>query len=840
MRRTSVTRFLVALTAGIMLCGFTFTRHHITEAPVVDQSAPFFGTGLVIGPAEQLPGVVKRVPAKLRAYKWLLRKGNTQYVPGLRRELDCSLSELYIDLATYTAAQTIPRFQDRLRSASGQLGAWGSYPHGCTDPLLGIAGHTTAGGRLPNGNLYGAGPDFHQDAAIVVYRSDGQMLLNHFDISLAPNGTNHFIDNVAVGDFNNDGDPDYAVTVGAYGANASARIAILLGDGVGGYGAPTYYTLISATAGSGSPANASGFTIADFNGDGHLDIAVTAESGSTKNLVLLFGQGNGQFAAPVVVTSGVSGGVVSADFNGDGKLDLATGDGQLLFGDGHGGFTLVPGQRFDAGKLAVGDFNNDGNADLVIDPQPNNGSALYIWLGDGTGHFTRVEPGYATGYGSGTADLTVTDIDGDGNADVVVGSSGGGLYGASINGQGQTHFLLGRGDGTLASPPLWSNALTVVADFDHDGKSDLLALDNSTGTSGVRPLLGDGQGGFRPGAFSPLGFDFNNGTLEAWLAADLNGDGNADLIATQNTSSQPPSGIVHTRLGNGDGTFHASGTDVAVGFGLGSFGYGNGSLPALADFAGEGTLDLAVVGYPVSGSGLYLIRGNGDGTLQPPQTIDGGLTGSGDPPAIVAAADFNGDGKPDLVVTDSGRRYGSPPVAGSVRIYRNLGGGNFAAAVILPGPMYPEGLAIGDVNGDGRPDIVVTSESAAFANDTLYVFLGNGDGSFQAARTQDLPDYWYQSIAIGDADNDGKQDLVLGNCCGLTFARFARGDGTGAFAAPTILPLTVSPKGVMLTDLKRNGHLDLLVQGGDSTTPTVRTFLNTWKDSIFHNGFEPN
>jgi hypothetical protein len=838
MRRTFMVRGLPAVAAASLLCGFTFVRHHITQAPVVDQTAPFFGAGLVIGPAEQLPGIAKRVPLKLRLYKWLVRKGDTQYVPGVRREADCSLSELYVDLADFTAARTLPHFESRLRKAAGLDGPFGTYPDGCADPLLGTAARNGAGGRLPNGNLYGAGPDFHADTAIVVYRSDGQTLLDQHDIELAPDGSNQFVGNFAVADFNGDGNPDYAIAIGAYGDDAVARLAILLGDGVGGYAAPSYNTIASAPDGSGKSAFIQGFTVADFDNDTKLDIAVSFDVGSTaRGTVLLRGHGDGAFDAATTITSEVGYSLLSADFNGDAKPDLASGDGYILFGDGSGAFNLAPGQRFDSGIFASGDFNNDGKTDLVVYTQSGDGSPLRIFLGDGSGQFSRVETGYATGYGSGSADIDVTDLDGDGNADIVFGSSGDGLYGPGINSQGQTHFLLGRGDGTLASPPFWSNAVSAIGDFDSDGRPDLLSLDTSTQNHGVRPLLGDGQGGFHAGAFSPLGFSFYEETLQAWLAVDLDGDGKLDLVATQTDLSDPPAGSVHTRLGNGDGTFQASGADLALGVRLGSFTYTNGGEPAAADFTGDGKLDLAVIGYAAIGSALYLITGNGNGSLQAPQTIDGALSGDGSPPSAVVAADFNHDGKPDLAVIDAGRRNGEPPVPGSVRVYRNLGG-SFAAAVVLPDATYPEALAVGDVNGDGHADVVVASPPSAFGNDTLYVFPGTGDGSFGAARTQDLQDYWFQSIAIGDADNDGKADLVIGNCCGLMFGQFARGDGTGAFSTPAILPLTVSPAGIKLADLTGDGRLDLLVQAGYSTQPDVRTFINTWRDAIFANGFD--
>ena len=839
MRSSFATRLVLALAVVAALCGFKFLRHHITQAPIIDNTAPFFGSGLVIGPEETLPGVFKRAPLKFRMYKFLKRLGDTQYVPGLRREADCSLTEVYADLADYTIATTRSNFQNRLRSAAGLDGPANSFPQGCIDQVSGIGGRSLVGGRLAAGGYYGAGPDFHADTAIVLYRSDGTTIVDHHDIELAPEGSNQYVGFLAIGDFNGDSHPDYAVALSAYGDGAIARIAVLLGDGAGAFGSPTYATVATAPAGSGKSASATGMTVADFDGDSKLDLAVSTNiGGSSSSIVFLKGHGDGTFDPAMTVANDVGFDVIAADFNDDGKLDIASGDGYLLFGNGAGGFNLAPGQRFDAGSLAAGDFDNDGKLDLAIEALTGDGSPIHIWRGDGTGQFTRIDPGYGTGYGSGTSDLIVTDLDGDGNADVVVGSSGDGLYGPSINSQAQTQFLLGRGDGTLASPPYLANAVAAIADFDSDGKPDLLALDTSTQDHGVRPLLGDGHGGFHAGAFSSLGFNFYEDNFQAWLAVDLDGDGKADLVATQSSFDTPPTSVLHTRLGNGDGTFHGSGADMALGFGLSAFGYTNGALPAAADFTGDGKIDLAVIGYGASGSGVYLLAGNGNGTFAAPATIDATLASTSNPPGAVLARDFDNDGKPDLVAMDTGRRYDNPSAAGSVRVYRNLGGGSFATPITLAGAPYPEGLAVGDVNGDGKADVVVTAESAAYSNDTLYVYLGIGDGTFQAARTQVLLDFWFESIALGDADNDGKLDLVIGNCCGLTFASYAKGDGSGGFATPAILPLTVSPQLLMLADLTGSGHPDLIVQSGYSTTPDVRVFMNAWKDAIFANGFE--
>jgi hypothetical protein len=822
-------RLAAALATATALSGFTFVRHHITEAPVVDTTLPFYGSGLVIGPAETLPGLAKRASLEFRVYKFIQRKGDTQYVPGLRREADCSLTEVWANLADYTIARAQPNFADRLRSAAGLPGIAGPFANGCTDAVLGTSSRNLAGGRIANG-YQGSGPDFHSDGSIVVYRADASHVLDHYDIALA-DGASQFVGSLASADFDGDGNDDYAIEIGAYGDDAVGRIAILRGDGAGNFGTPTYLTVATAPAGSGKSIAILGTTLADFDHDGKVDIVASASvgGGSSGRLVFFKGHGDGTLASAATVADDVVGDLVAADFNGDDELDLACGDGHVLFGNGNGTFDLAADARFDYGNLAAADFDNDGHVDLAIVALTGDGSLVHLWRGDGNGHFARVEPGYGTGYGTGSADLIVTDLDGDGNADLVVGASGDGLYGPSINSQGQTQFLLGRGDGTFASPPAYGKAIQTVADFDRDAKPDLIAFDTDNGNAGVRVLVGDGHGRFAPGPFTALGFG-SIGSKAPFVAADFNGDAKIDLVALEHWDTS--SAYMHTRLGNGDATFHTTGPDLQIPFDVQTTGAGLAAQPAIADFDGNGTLDLALVGLASGHGGLYLIPGNGDGTFGTPQTVDATLAFDGYAPSRVVASDLDGDGKPDLVVEDGGAPFASPPAPGGIRVYRNAGSGTFASPIALTGPDEPDGIDVGDVNRDGTPDIVATGNS-----NQLYVYKGNGDATFAAAETMTLPDIWYRSVLIADIDGDGKNDLVLGNCCGLTFGALARGDGNGRFATPAILPLVVSPTALMLADLDGNGRPDLLMHGG-GFEDDMRVFMNTWRDAIFASGFE--
>jgi hypothetical protein len=233
---------------------------------------------------------------------------------------------------------------------------------------------------------------------------------------------------------------------------------------------------------------------------------------------------------------------------------------------------------------------------------------------------------------------------------------------------------------------------------------------------------------------------------------DLNGDGHPDLVVTDSYGS------VNVMLGNGDGTFQAP-----ITYGTGP--WGNISV-VLVDLNGDGHLDMVVDNWyfdensPYYGSGAVIVlMGNGDGTFQSPVSYSPGGYGL---PAL-AVADVNGDGKLDIV-TDS---CGSPNGAGEcyapalIGVLLGNGDGTFQPAVTswaVEGEIDLTSVTVADVNGDGKPDIIRTGAYA----DVLCVLLGNGDGTFQ-------PPVYYGPggpmpfpVAVADLNGDKKLDLVVG------------------------------------------------------------------------------
>jgi hypothetical protein len=304
--------------------------------------------------------------------------------------------------------------------------------------------------------------------------------------------------------------------------------------------------------------------------------------------------------------------VVTGDFNHDGRADTAIlGSSQkqialVVFGHTYNlGLGLPSGQPI---QVAIGDFNGDGNPDLVAAAGP-----LWVLLGNGNGTFqTPVE--YLPTSLSGQ--VVVRDIDGDGTLDLVLGSQ---------SNDGMNPVLLGNGDGTFHNGPSYAGGTYVVSlvsdDFNGDGVPDL-AVVGSTTAAPVCLHFGNGDGTFRPGPCIPVSL---NGKLTSMVVADFNGDGKPDLAM--------PGTIA---LGNGDGTFTTS--SLA----------GEAFSFAAADLNGDGNVDL-IFTNPHPLVGLNILLGDGSGHFGGPLTFIFPSSTHG-----VAVGDLNGDGRLDIIGAKQG------------------------------------------------------------------------------------------------------------------------------------------------------------------------------------------
>ena len=294
---------------------------------------------------------------------------------------------------------------------------------------------------------------------------------------------------------------------------------------------------------------------------------------------------------------------------------------------------------------------------------------------------------------------------------------------------------------------------------------------------------------------------YDTGSAVTVAVADVNGDGKPDLVVAT-------SGSVEVLLGNGDGTFQAA-LDVG-----GSSGY-----LAVRDVNGDGIPDLVVTGCTGSNCAGYVavLLGNGDGTFQTAVTYDSG----GDYPLAVAAGDVNGDGKPDLVVTNCvshGQSCGYYP--GLVGVLLGNGDGTFQPVVTYDsGGDYPAAVAIADLNGDAKPDLVVGElGSAGWTSGVAAVLLGNGNGTFQPPATYDVEGVTPSSVAIADVNRDHKLDLVVTSQCsepschadGVVSVLLGNGDGTFQLEA-TYDSGGFEPRSVAVQDVNGDGKPDVAV-----------------------------
>jgi uncharacterized repeat protein (TIGR01451 family) len=316
----------------------------------------------------------------------------------------------------------------------------------------------------------------------------------------------------------------------------------------------------------------------------------------------------------------------------------------------------------------------------------------------------------------------------------------------------------------------------VTGDLNGDGKTDLVVA--NAADKSVSVFLSNGDGSFQ----QPQTLRVGTAPLGLSLA-DLNGDGKLDLITAD------PAGTVSVLLGNGDGTFGPE-TDYPVA--TGAFAL------AVADLRHNGTRDLLAL----SPEGASVLLGNGDGTFGPAQTV----SFSGSDLSALAVGDVDGDGYPDLVVTDL--------ADSTVKVLRGNGDGSFGTATSYAVDPLPASVVLAHLHGAGNLDLAVAST----ANGTVSVLPGNGDGTFGTAN-----DYAVgtepTTLLAADINGDGNVDLVTANA-GTNDVSVLPGNGDGAFGAATSLGVGAPPSALAAVALTGD-RLDLVTADASSGTVSV-------------------
>ena len=448
-----------------------------------------------------------------------------------------------------------------------------------------------------------------------------------------------------------------------------------------------------------------------------------------------------------------------------------TGQGGSSTGGTPGSGTGGQANQGDGGSTGTGGLVNPTGTGGIFNPTGTGGNPN---TGDGgstvaDGGICPISAGSAGSSGTslsfGTAVESLThagsfavalgDLNGDGTPDLAVGNyttppSTGGAGGAGGTGSGTGGSGTGGTPGTTAgsvsvflsvpggygTPQLYNGGIDLqsiaAGELNGDGKTDVAVVNDQ----GVSVFFNGGSGTL----LQPVSFSTGTGPASVAIG-DLNGDGKADLaVANRGVSNgtEMVGGDVAVLLNMGGGTFVAANYPAGV----------SPVAVAMADLNGDGKADLAVA----SGTGVSVLINNGNGTFGAPVNY-----GSGTNPFSVAAADLNGDGKIDLAVASN---------AGGASVLLNIGNGTFAAAVnnSYPGPNNGSGpVVIGDLNGDGRPDLAAVTHSDSC--NAVTVLLNQGSGVFGAPSYVSLDNPY--AVTLGDLNGDGQLDLAVPNGDGV-------------------------------------------------------------------------
>lgn len=698
----------------------------------------------------------------------------------------------------------------------------------CSQGQFNSAGNMNTG-SLPSSAVTG---DFNrdgiQDLAIANMGSGTVSLLNG-------NGSGIFTANtelitagagsIVTADFNSDGLHDIAT---ANSINNSISIITALSSG--GFGN-------SFTINSGNEPMS--ISTGDFNADGKADL-VTANYG-TNDVSVFLGDGLGAINSTQTVSVGINPrSVAIADFNGDGKQDMVTANAgsntiSILIGNGLGGFVLLRTDTVGAQPFAVttGDFNADGKQDIAV--ANHNSNNVSIMLGNGAGNFSSMA---SVTVGAGPASITIADFNGDGKQDLATANNSGNSISVRL-GNGSGGFATGDNVVTGNGP-----SFIAIGDFNADGKEDM-AITHSTGNHVSIRLASEND-------INVLGnaIVIADGTTVASTEDHTDfGDVSGNLVRTftiQNTSTVGLTVSSISLQGTGASFFTVAGISYPFLIPPG------GSIPFTVAFiptsGGIKTATIIIASDNCTKSNYdFTLQGNGVVLLPVLASYPATNMASGGNTQVIPAAapantqnvtaftssSFKGLLQVDIatgIVTVTNahpagvynitiKAYGiSTATSNFLLTVTNTGCSQAKFGVVPDVPVgnKPFSVAVGDFNNDGRQDLV----TANYFDNNISIRTGDGNGNFNTGVNVPVGSNPY-SVAVGDFNGDGKQDIAAANHNSATVS-IRIGDGNGNFIGNTEIPVGTFPTLVIINDFNGDGKQDIAVGVLSSNSISIR------------------
>ncbi|WP_341882121.1 FG-GAP-like repeat-containing protein [Synechococcus sp. UW140] len=626
---------------------------------------------------------------------------------------------------------------------------------------------------------------------------------------------------VTLGDVNGDGRPDIIT------ANLYDNVSLLLGNGNGTFGPKTDFA-----TGSGPRAVAMG----DVDGDGRPDI-ITANRFSD-NVSVLLGNGNGTFGPKTdFATGSYPASVTLGDVNGDGRLDIIAANynsdnASVILGNGNGTFqtqaTFATNRPY---SVTLGDINGDGRLDIITASYSSDTAS--VLLGNGNGTFAA-EVAFAAG--NGPLSVALGDLNGDGRFDITTANFNSGdasvlLNSLAFTGQTATVDAIAPAPPTITS--ITDDAAPITGSIAPGGSTNdtsLLLTGSAEAASTVSiyngsTLLGTTTAN-NTGVWSYTTNLSNGTTTYVFNATATDAPGNISPASSPNYSvtvdTAAPAAPTITSIT--DDAAPITGTIAPGGFTNDTSLLLTGSAEAASSVSiyngstllGTTTADTTTGAWSYSATGLangttYAFKatatdaaGNVSKASSPQQTF---TTETG--PFSVTLGDVNGDGRLDIITANFGTN------SNSASVLLGNGNGTFGPKTDFATGYYLASVTLGDVNGDGRLDIITANQYSA----NVSVLLGNGNGTFQTQATFATGSN-PRAVALGDINGDGRLDIITANQYSANVSVLL-GNGNGSFQDKQTLTTDAGPVSVALGDMNGDGRLDIITANRFSANVSV-------------------